>query len=88
MAAILVNDDDPVIRGVMKAVLKGAGHHVQEAKDGVEGLALVRKHNPALVVTDIVMPEKDGVEFIWELRHRLPNWQYSPYQGLREALST
>jgi DNA-binding response OmpR family regulator len=72
MADILIIDDDPVVRSVMKAVLKDAGHQVREAKDGVEGLALAQRHRPALVVTDIVMPEKEGMETIRELRQQIP----------------
>ncbi len=73
MAEILIIDDDPDVRDVMKAALSAAGHQVREAKDGVEGLALVRKHHPTLVVTDIVMPEKEGMEIIRELRRQVPN---------------
>jgi DNA-binding response OmpR family regulator len=73
MAEILIIDDDHDVRDVMKVALSAAGHQVREASDGVQGLALVRKYHPALVVTDIVMPEKDGIEIIRELRWRVPN---------------
>src|SRR6267142_2330322 len=60
MAEILIIDDDPGVRDVMNAALSAVGHQVREAKNGVEGLSEVRKHPPALVVTDIVMPDKEG----------------------------
>src|SRR5260221_11926861 len=68
MADILVIDDHPNDRYIMAEALIGVGHRVREAKDGAEGLALCRKHLPALVVTDIVMAGKDGIETIRELR--------------------
>src|SRR5258708_2474747 len=73
MAEILIIDDDPDVRDVMKAALSAAGHQVREAENGVEGLSQVRKHPPALVVTDIVMPDKEGLEIIRELRRQVPN---------------
>jgi CheY-like chemotaxis protein len=68
MAKILVLDDDPEIRRLIVEVLSGAGHEIHEAKDGQEGLSLFRIHGPTLVITDILMPGKDGFEVIRKLR--------------------
>jgi CheY-like chemotaxis protein len=73
VAEILVIDDHPGDRYIMTEALTGVGHRVREAKDGAEGLDLCRKHLPALVVTDIVMAAKDGIETIRELRKMAPN---------------
>ena len=73
MAEILVIDDDARFRRVIAQILTRAGHDVRQAKDGVQGLAVCRERLPELVITDIVMPEKEGIETILELsRERVP----------------
>ena len=72
MAEILVIDDDRQLRRLLSRVLKGAGHTVQEANDGKEGIALFHRTRPALVITDIVMPDTEGIETIQELRREAP----------------
>lgn len=69
MATILIIDDDPQMRRVVLRILATAGHEVIEAKDGKEGLALFQARHPSLVVTDLLMPEKEGIETIRELRN-------------------
>lgn len=73
MAAIVLIDDDPALRSVMRRVLERAGHSVADAENGVMGIALVERIRPALVITDLVMPEKEGIETILELRDRYPD---------------
>lgn len=73
MARILVIDDDPLLRRVMRRILERSGHDAMEAVDGVEGMRLVRESPPDLVVTDLLMPEKDGIETIQELRAEFPH---------------
>ena len=73
MAEILVIDDHNGDRYIIVEALIGLGHRVLQAKNGAEGLALYQKNLPALVVTDIVMPEKDGIETIRELRRIAPH---------------
>jgi CheY-like chemotaxis protein len=73
MAEILVIDDHAGDRHIMTEALTCAGHRVREAQDGVEGVASCRKQLPSLVVTDIVMAGKDGIETIRELRQFAPN---------------
>ena len=68
MTKILVIDDDPEMRHMIGQILTAAGHEVLEAKDGKEGMRLFHLHQPALVITDILMPEKDGLETILEMR--------------------
>lgn len=72
MAEILVIDDYAVDRYIMAEALARAGHRIWEAKNGMEGVALCRNQLPSLVITDIVMAEKDGIETIRELRQFAP----------------
>ncbi len=72
MATILIIEDEELARLSMCEVLTAEGHRVIEAKDGVEGMTLQRSRPADLVVTDIFMPRKDGVETIVELRKAFP----------------
>jgi two-component system OmpR family response regulator len=65
---ILLVDDDPNIIQVAGFAVAKAGYRVVTASDGKRALELVREEDPALVVLDIVMPEKDGIEVCRELR--------------------
>lgn len=73
MAEILVIDDHAGDRHIIAEALACAAHTVWQAKDGAEGIALCRKELPSLVITDIVMAGKDGIETIRELRQLDPN---------------
>ena len=68
MARVLVIDDDEQIRTLVKHMLVEAGHQVEEAVDGAEGLRLFGKRPPDLVLTDINMPGLDGHEVITAIR--------------------
>lgn len=72
MAQILVIDDDAALRTTVRRVLERSGHQVTEAENGAEGMRLVRKRPPDLVVTDLLMPEQEGIETIQELRENHP----------------
>ncbi len=64
---IMVVDDDAGIRRVLHILLSRAGYQVSQARDGVEALRLWRDAGSDLVITDLHMPEKDGIEMIIEL---------------------
>ncbi|MEO0794708.1 MAG: response regulator [Verrucomicrobiota bacterium] len=72
MARILVIDDQPGVREMIAMMIQRAGHECFEARDGNRGLKLVEQVNLDLVITDILMPEKEGIETIIELRKRFP----------------
>lgn len=72
MATILVIDDDAAVRRVLVRCLAGEGHELVEAENGNSGLARFREHKPALVITDIVMPQTEGIETIREIRRAAP----------------
>jgi DNA-binding response OmpR family regulator len=70
MAKILLIDDDELVRNMLALTLTHFGHTVIEASDGKEGLKLFAEVNPDLLITDLVMPEKEGFELLSELRRR------------------
>jgi CheY-like chemotaxis protein len=69
---VLVIDDDADVRDFLQVVLEGEGFEVHAAADGSEGLEIQRKHPAKVVVTDIFMPGKEGIETIFELRRQFP----------------
>jgi two-component system KDP operon response regulator KdpE len=68
LGRILVVDDDPQIRRIMRTVLTGAGYEVDDAKTGEEALVKVREFRPDLVLLDINMPGMDGLKTCKEIR--------------------
>ena len=72
MARLLVVDDDRVLRAALRIVLEGAGYDVLEAADGDAGLRLYSEHGADLVLVDIFMPGRDGLEVIRALRGAIP----------------
>ena len=73
MNSVLVIDDDPVIRSVVRRVLEKKGFEVSTAGDGQSGLSRFAELNPDLVMVDIVMPGKEGMATILELREAHPD---------------
>lgn len=67
MARILLVDDDPDIREVLRDHLESAGHSVVEAQNGRVGMVMLGENPYDLVITDVFMPDGDGLEFINEL---------------------
>lgn len=70
---ILVVEDDPSIRRVLRIALSQAGYQVIEAGDGHEAMRLWRDQRADLVITDLHMPNKNGLEVIMELRALSPS---------------
>lgn len=83
MAAILVIDDEPEIRTLLRAVLASAGHTVIEATNGREGLVLYRQQAADLVITDIQMPELNGLDLILELTREFLNVKVIAISGVQ-----
>ena len=72
MARILVVDDEELVREAVRLALEEDGHEVCEAPDGVAGIASYRSEPADLVVIDLIMPGKDGIETIRDLRREFP----------------
>src|SRR5437868_225744 len=72
MSSILLVDDDEQFRTMLSEVLTRAGYEVQTACDGNEASRMYRRQPADLVITDLIMPEKEGLEMIMELRRNYP----------------
>ena len=70
---IIIADDDALVREAYKSALESRGHAVLLAEDGVGALAFAETHPVDLILLDIVMPRKEGLETLIELKHRFPN---------------
>lgn len=81
MARILVIDDDETVRLSVRLALEDADHRVEEAADGLEGMNLFRNHPADLVITDIFMPEKEGLETIDEIKQVAPQTKIIAISG-------
>ena len=68
MTTILLIDDDPLVAFTVERMLQGAGHAIVRASDGEKGLKLLKEGRFDLVITDIIMPVKEGIETIREIR--------------------
>jgi DNA-binding response OmpR family regulator len=78
---ILVIDDDEQMRGLLRQVMEWAGHEGVEAADGREGTRLQRQHRADLVITDLIMPEQEGLETITALRRDYPGLKIIAISG-------
>ena len=67
MATILIIDDEEIVRVLLRSALEEAGYEVTEAANGREGLELYRQRPIHLVITDILMPEMNGLDMLLEL---------------------
>lgn len=72
MPSILIIDDEENVRDALQMVLERAGYEVRVASDGNEALEVQREQPVQLIITDIIMPEKDGVRTIKEMHQEFP----------------
>ena len=70
MSGILLVDDEEGIRNLLNAFLEGKGYKVYSAANGEQAMTLFTEHHPDMVITDIFMPEKDGLEVVAEVRRQ------------------
>lgn len=77
MATILAVDDSASMRQMVSFTLKGAGYQVVEAVDGVDALNKAKANKFDLILTDVNMPNKDGISLIKDLR-ALPDYKFTP----------
>ena len=72
MKNILIIEDDDQIRALLRQILEREGYEVNDVPDGKKGIELYRQQPADLVITDLVMPEKEGIETIIELKSDYP----------------
>jgi YesN/AraC family two-component response regulator len=68
MAKLLIIDDDELFRSMLSATLVHFGHTVVEASNGADGIKLIQCTEPDIIITDLVMPEMEGFEFLMKLK--------------------
>lgn len=81
MKQVLIIEDDLDYRKMLKYAFEEAGYAVLEASNGDEGCRLYRQHQCPVVITDIFMPEKEGLETIRELRDTYPTLKIIAISG-------
>lgn len=69
---ILVLEDNKALRMIIRKALEKAGYEVKTAENGKEGLKILKKDIPDLIISDVIMPEMDGFEFLKEIRKKYP----------------
>lgn len=81
MARVLVIDDSPTVREMVRTALEPAGHEVLQAEDGRVGVEVQRVLSCDVVITDLIMPEQEGLETILELRREWPRLKIIAVSG-------
>ena len=81
MPSILVVDDERLDRTVLSKMLRAGGHGVTETANGQQALSYLEHHLVDVVVTDVIMPKKDGLKTISEIRRRFPNTRIIAISG-------
>jgi len=92
MASILVIDDEKLQRAILRKILEGAGHTVLDAQDGKRALEVYAESPTEVVISDMYMPEMDGLEFLVRVRETFPRARIialsgGGYMGKEEVLA-
>lgn len=88
MVKILVIDDDEQMSNLISKLLMRDGHEVFTAQDGMEGVQSYHQIKPDLIITDIVMPNKNGIELIADILTSNPNQSIIAMSGGRRTFNT
>ncbi|BCU06505.1 response regulator [Allochromatium tepidum] len=87
MTKVLIVDDDELFRTMLTEMVRREGHQVGTATNGNEALTAIEHSRPDLIITDILMPEKDGIELIMELARREARIPIIAVSGGRRSIS-
>ncbi len=81
---ILIADDNPNIRETLRDILVEKGYHVETVNDGYELLNYLKTKNPHVLVLDLIMPQKDGMEVFSAVRRISPDTRIIIYTGFQK----
>ena len=81
MGKILIIDDEPYILLMLKKMIEKIGYEVELASNGREGMDIFRKNGVDMVITDIIMPDKEGLEIILEMKQAQPELKIIAISG-------
>ena len=81
MKRILVIDDENLVRFSISEILSNEGYEVVTAENGVQGVALQKAQPFDIIITDMIMPEKGGLETILELKDDFPELKFIAFSG-------
>lgn len=82
---ILVVDDDEIICATIRTILERSDYEVAVAEDGIAALRLVETWHPRAIVTDIVMPQQEGLHIIFQIRKLRPELPIVAMSGMRSG---
>ncbi len=85
LGSVLIVDDDKAVRGFLRSILEGAGYSVMEAGNGNEALLRIEDSLPDVVITDLVMPEREGIETIAVMSRKYPSVGIIAISGARDG---
>lgn len=88
MSHVLVIEDDEFFREALQQMLIKEGHRVTSSHDGAEALSMLERVRPDLIITDILMPNMDGMEFIMELVRQSNNTPLIAMSGGRRSITS
>ena len=88
MARILIVDDDELFRPMLRSTLTKLGHIVREANDGDEAMLMFQQERAEILITDIIMPGKEGLEVIGMFKGRFPDLKVIAMSGAGRVVET
>jgi DNA-binding response OmpR family regulator len=86
MSKVLVIEDDAALGGAIARALSHSGHQASVARNGNDGLELFLREQPSVVITDILMPEREGLETIRAIRNLNPDTKIIAISGASRTL--
>lgn len=81
MKTVLVVEDNLIVKETIKKILIQEGYNVIDAKNGIEGISKFKEHKPDLIITDILMPEEDGIGMLNEIRKSYSDFKVIAMSG-------
>jgi CheY-like chemotaxis protein len=85
LASVLIIDDDSAVRKMLRVMLEGSGYQISEAENGLAALNHPDLASFDLVITDLIMPEQEGIETIREIRNKFPGKKILAMSGFYGA---